>query len=518
MKMRYLVFTFWLFAFESILSMLSAQTMSSVEEYFFNYSILQSIKTYELNARMYDAEARDEFERLFESQNVAIYNDLLGLSSSPILTLTDYVSKLQQEAQSVQIRISNVRKSTPHLEGGQWLSEVTFDKSISYTNRCGLLFSSIEHYQDDHHLKVTFVWTGRRAVIRSISGFVDQAHAAPLPDVYEVLESTQKGRMYDERLRFDGLPLDYNEFGQAILPIPNDSLLTIDDPDIQMIRVYQDDCNIFSMLYRSRRWRLKVHGDFALGHMYQLKRPQDNISTSSVSGEILVDLGYIFPPVTKDLRMGIFIGTGVSSSKLNIKARGVQYDYYTVDIDNDQYKRNYQIERLNQKNNLLDIVVPLYIDMDWQLSSKFSLYADLGVKNYFNLKADLDMSSCKYTVVGQYAQYNNLVLDDRAGIEGFTRNGHISDARVAAMPIVKYSLDIMGALGFRYRLDKSWYLDFGLQYQHSILSPVEEGFNYYSKPIVKWSGIEEEIENLSIFSEKLNRHGIRLTAGLIFKF
>ena len=81
------------------------------------------------------------FVRLFENEDIQIYNDLLGLSNKKTLSVKEYRSLMENSALSPNIEIQNVRKKAIYFENGYWKMDIMFEKEISYAKTCFGCFS-----------------------------------------------------------------------------------------------------------------------------------------------------------------------------------------------------------------------------------------------------------------------------------------------------------------------------------------------------------------------------------------
>ena len=85
-----------------------AQELSWSEQRNFRLSIYNAMESYQSNASLLDETESDTFASLFESGNTRIYNDLLGVSTEPTLTVYEYIRSLEKNTRTRSVIIKNV--------------------------------------------------------------------------------------------------------------------------------------------------------------------------------------------------------------------------------------------------------------------------------------------------------------------------------------------------------------------------------------------------------------------------
>ena len=536
-----------------------AQTMPMSEEHKFNLQVFYAMNNLNEYSEIYDDDSADDFVRMFKEEAI-IYNDLLGLSTADKLTVKEYASILKSKAQEVDVTYKNISKDSIYrTSDGEWQMVVTFDKEISYFNKCGIYFSSSSYYKSDHKMKATFAWDAKNQKVKivALDGSMNGARK-PLGDEFFVLradiisnksqkktseesKAPQAGETFDPRLAHvtinntDSIELD-STYNQAIIAssIESTKFKYKNDADVRVKAIPVDDaeCNIYKLKFSPTRWRIKAYTELAIGETYNVEMESDMFEISSKGQEYGLEFGYICPSSAKT-KFGIFLGAGLSESELTFGVGEMSYSYTSengaADIDGDDYTRYYKISNMAQTITFKDVFVPFYFNFDRRFGKYFSMYLDLGAKAYFNLEADASDFTAKYTTYGKYEKYDNLTLDYRSGINGFTNNGVLGAENLIqpTLELEPFSLDAFGRLGFRIALAKWLLLDCSAGYQMNVIEnmtlsekTMQTNMRHDDNAIVKYlaSSDTEYVSNLLDYAKSAKRQGIKLNIGLMFKF
>ncbi len=505
-----------------------AQELSVVQERQLNLDALRALENYESCATLYGNAARMEFDLLFRDRNLQIFNDLNGLAASPTLSVANYSEILSTKGRSAQVIIKNLNKGKPYYEDGEWKIDVTFDKEISYANTCQILFSSSKYFGADFHMQMTLAWDEdlRQCLITKLDG-QKGSDVEMLPADYAILSYTDER---DHKLEVDGDTLTFNSFGQAYLPA--NPKFKYPDPDVRVKVKHEDpSCNLISLDYKPKRWRLKAHYDLSLGDFY---KADGSIETKTSGSEASIELGYIFPS-RSNVKWGFFFGGGISMSKFDMNIGSLSYYYQAEgeeDIDQDSYTRFYDMKNISQTFKSTDVIAPVYLDMDIRFSKNFSFYLDAGIKAYLNLKNEQASNSGTYSTWGYYGQYGiEMRPDDHWS--GTPINGFVTDQPISSnlgdsdYKFKKFSLDGLGRAGFRILLYKNLFLDAAASYQMSIISPFDadssssivSGQIARNDAVMTYNVASGEIMHglLNCFSS-LRRQSLNLNIGLMLRF
>ena len=537
-----------------------AQNMPTSEERKFNLQVFHAMNRLNEYSKINKNNSADDFVRMFDKEATMIYNDLLGLSAADRLTVEEYADILKSQALNVKVICKNVCKDSIYrTSGGEWRMVVSFNKEISYKNKCGIYFSSNSYYKSDHKMKATFAWDAKSQKVKivALDGSMNGVRQ-PLGDEFFVLradiipnksqnktsegsKSPQTARTYDPRLAYvtingkDSIELD-STYNQAIIAssINKAKFKYKNDADVRVKAVPADEegCNIYKLKFSPTRWRIKAYTELAIGETYNVEIESDMFEISSKGQEYGLEFGYICPSSAKT-KFGIFLGAGLSESELTFGVGEMSYSYTSengaADIDGDDYTRYYKISNMAQTITFKDVFVPFYFNFDRRFGKYFSMYLDLGAKAYFNLEADASDFTAKYTTYGKYEKYDNLTLDYRSGINGFTNNGVLNAENLIqpTLELEPFSLDAFGRLGFRIALAKWLLLDCSAGYQMNVIEnmtlsekTMQTNMRHDDNAIVKYlaSSDTEYVSNLLDYAKSAKRQGIKLNIGLMFKF
>lgn len=489
---------------------------------------ISTIEDYETFATIADDEVRYSFENLFVDENAIVYNDLLGISHGETLTVKEYCKELSDGFRNKKSTIKNIKKEGMWYENETWKIQFSFDKTLSYTNKCGVYFSSLEFYEKDYHLIATLIYdeTARICKIESITGSVDSPKK--LSDNYFAFKTEDKR---DQSLTYKKQKMTFNSYGQALLDGSyNKSSFRYSDPDVELIPII-DQCDIVSMRYKARKMRIKLHYDLGMGESFDLSEADRMNSHKTSSSSFGVDFGYVFPSKS-NIKTGLFLGLGMSQSTVETVFKTSDYYYSTdADVDGDNYVRHYVDFNLSQKVKLTELVVPVYADINIKLHQLVSLYFDLGVKAMLNIEHKVDNTEGSAYIYGVYPQYNNLRMDEHWGYNGFG-NKTFSNSDLDNSDLVgvsSFTADAFGGVGLRLNIPSTpLSIDIGVQYQYGFMDILKpegnriELSNNNNSPLVyntvSGSKSIEHVRNLSEVLSSVKRKSLKLSLGVIYKF
>lgn len=497
-----------------------AQTITTEQRRSFNLKVVDLLEQYEELSIIYDNTSEREFCRLFEDKESQIYNDLLGLSEEKRISVTDYAKLIKTESQSPLIKIKNVKRGDITDTESKWLMNIEFDKSIVYSNQCGVLLSSEEYYECDHHIQAVISMDKKTKACKfaSIEGSVDSNKPSLTGDFVVI----GKHSSMDDKALYKGRTLSFNTFSQAILP----ANATVESPDenlgLKMLRDV-DGCNIFSLKWSPKYWRLKLRAEFALGSFYTLEGPNKFLGVTSTASDFGLDLGYVFPSRGK-VKTALYIGASYSLSQMSLDQSRLNFSYMAgseADIDGDTYQRYYKDMTLQQEIKINSLLIPVYLDFSYRIIPMIDVFANIGVKSYLNLDSKVSDTNGSAEIYGIYSQYDDLILDGNFGYNGFGKvTFNDSNLENAKVDVNTLSLDAFAGLGIRFNIPQtSLSLEVGANYQMGIIDPISNGDSKSSPALSSYSIQKgETISNLAESSESLSRDAINLNAGLIIKF
>lgn len=505
-----------------------AEGLSQAQRRYLKLDVLRLLESYEDNATVNSDRQQREFLSLFENEQVAVYNDLLGLSASKTLPVSEYVSLMRSkiDPKSPVVYIKNIRYQEPAQMGNHWIITISFEKEIDYSNQCGILFSSSEYYGADHKIETTIAWNpqNRECKIRSLSGSVNSS-AEALPENYMIFTRRFPN---DSLLLCNNEPIKFNYFNQAFLDESSVFSYPKDDDIVLKLVKESEECNMVSMSYHKKHWRLRPHVDFSMGDYYQLDTSNEEMENSSSSMGVGLDIGYVFPS-SKKLKWGLFTGVGIQKTKIKSEIQTMEFEVKhgsEADEDGDSYMRQYEMNDTRYTMSVNELYVPLYLDLEYRFNKYFSMYMDLGAKGYMCLGNPTTEFSTRYTAQGKYEKYGGLILDHQSGINGFVSDEALILDNVSTGKFYDYVVDAFVGLGVRVCLYKSLYFDLGGYYQHSLLKEyncsgnvsVSNPYNTLSSPISYTVRDGEQVKDITEFYSGISKKNFMLNIGLMLKF
>lgn len=318
-------------------------------------------------------------------------------------------------------------------------------------------------------------------------------------------------------MRVDGFYPKYNEYGQAYTN--SNVYLSCDDPNLTVKRKYTSaDSHYIKYKVESKRFAIKTDFGIGLGSIGSVNGT--NINTKSSSSMYFgLDFGMNFLTLRR-LRLFGFSGFAVETNSMDIEQTGMSYEYVTdQDIDEESYIRKYSDVNISQTLSFFDYVVPLYVDIEVPIISKFCMYADLGVRFAFAGNTSASALSGSYKVLGKYPQYEGLILDYTSGLNGFTDNGVLSDDNRSSNYNVNRKstkVKLMSQLGFRVHLWEGLFLDVYGRYTRCLTN---ESTSLTAETNPLRYNYKQNIETVNAFGnecrQSLNQFSIH--AGIIYK-
>lgn len=512
----------------------NAQELSTKQERMLKAAALNRLDEYRAYHSMGDEEIYYNFLDLFANDSCKVYNDQLGLGGKDQITVKEYADRQRNKLHAPQFFFSNIRIGRIWKDGESWKIELTYNKSASYVNACGIQFSTKDFYENEFEEKAIMEFPSdmKKCKILSINGSIDSKRK--LAENYIVYLSTSER---DSQLVYspkNGGPkqkLKFNSFGQMLFEQGvSVNEFKYSDPDMTLKPVINEECHTMQMNYKARRWRLRPHYDVTIGDFYKIKTTDDKINSSSSGNEFGIDFGYTIP--SKGIvKFSVNLGLGVATSKINLDSPEFNYSYETnEDVDGDTYLRRYQIGATDQAISLSHLNIPVYIDADFCFSRFVSMYVQAGLKNYMKMSAKIDSYNSSMYVDGLYRQYGNLVMNEHWGFNGFGMHqvslNDVSDPDVHAK---SFASDYFGGIGLRLKPLKSvpLALELGIQYQSSLSSILESDANSLilqngvsaSQAINSYTKADgEKYRMLSNGVNSLKRSHMKFNIGLVYKF
>ena len=455
-----------------------SQQAAPEQIYQMNEDALKMVLEYKAQASMNKPR---RFVRLFENEDIQIYNDLLGLSTEKTLSVKDYATLMEKEALYPTIKIQNLKKESIYRKNGKWMMDLSFEKELTYTDKCGVLFSTEEYYGQYHIITMTLAWNNdfKTCLIAKLEG-KNNSRVGELNN-YKVIvsSSNEKDKKRENNVLVNGKHLKFNSFGQYIISA-NAELVYEKDQDMKFELVQNESgCEIYSIKYDPMSMRIKPHYNLGAIMPYGKYFESGLLMSRAVYNEVGIDFGYVIPSMNR-FQLGVYLGLGYAASGMRFSIDSLDFHYNAgaeADIDGDEYTRYYAMRDMTQRLKIKDLTVPLYVDFNVHINDRISVYADLGIKNYLNLTSSLSGVKGSYSTWGVYPQYSDLMLDHNTGLGQFVPEGTAFSAQLTTNKLAmrRYSMDLLTALGVRVKLkDEQFfplYFDFSLGYQYSLLAP-----------------------------------------------
>ena len=489
-----------------------SQTMTPQQERDFYKKAYDLINMYAQSATISDDRDATQFQNLFESDDIQICNDLMSLSYEPTLSVTEYI-RLLREADMVTVHVKNMQKlGSAREDNGVWLMTMAFDKSISFVSPCNSFFDSYDFFGRDYKLLMTLIMDGEDGECRIRELHADE-DMPEFPKDYRVLQKVDE---HDQNLVLNG---NYVKFvmDQKILR-PGDKLTYRGGKVFERDMEGECDHKVWAD-YREKTWRIRLGGSFALTGFNKMGG-SSGISTSK-DGETAfgLDFGYVIP-TTKRLHYGVFAGIGFSINNLTMElmpnSNDLRCDNPPADEDGDQYVRMYEMvdgKGIVQKLKATDIVFPVYVDIEYELNSKYSIYADLGLKLQTSTGKMTTQGTCKTWGLYTKSEYGEPLEIGKDGDVDFNSFGTHNIGLDEAVASKSMSFDGLVGLGVRCNFSKSFAVDAGLQYQVGSKSWKADKGNLFS-----YTNEGGDKVNLLRKSGGIHHNSLKLAASLIYKF
>lgn len=218
--------------------------------------------------------------------------------------------------------------------------------------------------------------------------------------------------------------------------------------------------------HAEERFSVKAHVDFSIGSPYSVKSAVKDITSSGKhSNDYGVDFGYTF------LKLGAFslsanTGICITPGNQTLVAGPMEYNYAndgSADIDGNPYIRYTETSSISQKYNTTQLNIPLYVDVDWRLHRRVSLFAQAGMRFGFNVNSKTSSTSGTASSYGVYPEYGDLVIDE--GINDFGTQELTSEmsGKVSAR---KFIPQLMIGFGARANIWKPLWAELNIGYRY----------------------------------------------------
>ncbi len=274
------------------------------------------------------------------------------------------------------------------------------------------------------------------------------------------------------------------------------------------------------------KYSVKAHTGIGLGKAYSASSAIEGVSLEKASdNSVGVDFRYRFWKKEK-LSLGLNAGLDYSWGSQSLRASDLDFNYTAgpdADMDGDSYRRFTTIKGLTQDISLADIGIPVYVDFNWQICDRVSIFAQAGIALRFSTTAKIkgDVSG-NCSVYGIYPQYDNLKIDEE-WLNDF------GDSHLYGTPVDKpaqnaFTMSIGAGAGARLWLVGPLSLECGISYDYGLMNRLKAApfavgdATAESAPMTYTCASGRQLKALSsaLSSDKLSK--LRLNIGLIFTF
>lgn len=497
-------------------------------------SALRLIEGYESYSTMRSDEAEEEFRYIFNNDTLPIFNDLNGLADGRTLTVDRYITTVKSTT-GAKVVIKNITHGAIEDGGSVWLIPVKFHKEIQYNHprHDFIVLSSYEYYGEKDYIMTAMVSCDKTTFechIVSLTGSIDSNRARLESSFHMVTKRDPR----DENTTLNGKPLGFDRFGQRFVSLseldvrnniryPN---FRYPDDDIKVSYTNIDDVT-WKLKYIPTRWRVRPWMEMGLGGAYAIETPSPQLTATSSGMQAGVDFGFVFPSRGM-LKVGIFTGLGYSTGKIDLALPSLSYSTDGYDVDGDSYTHFFELSNMSQSLSLSHAVVPLYGEMEMRLHSRFSLYAQAGVKAFLSMSTKVTGLNYSVYSYGLYPQYGNLKIEE-SWINGFGSTTLGVNDLYDSDYSYPLAIDVMAGVGARVKLFGPVSLDLGVSYNQQVngarlyeggeVTTLPSGASSYGRLPIYPSGNEGlRVSNTLVEFCAVKPAQLNLKAGLTFKF
>jgi hypothetical protein len=371
----------------------TGQSLSNSERRHINSKILELVDDYERYASLFDDESAYYFRSLFVNENSMVHNDMIASETYRTqISVEDYVNLLRTNSVNTLISIKDLKKGKMTFSNGEWEIPVMFRKSFSYMDGNGYLFSVEEWHKTDFDMVMHVVYNEEQDVcrIQSITGSLDSDKEFPKGRFFIVNDSKNMTGRYNEyfsTLKVSGRPVEFNEFGQAIVT-SGDTYVDDIDVDVDTVLINRGfNYDVVSYKFNPRNGRIKLRYGYT-PNAYKVTGA-DMFDIKSPAMEFGFDFGFAFR-AGSGTKMSFYTGLGAVMSSLNMSLNSsCNYSYVTSLFNQetslwDKVERTYNIQHAEESVSYIDFMVPAYFEFEHRLGRNLMFSWNLGAKAYFN--------------------------------------------------------------------------------------------------------------------------------------
>lgn len=366
---------------------LFAQNLTNAQRRRLNLLSVELLEDYELYSRLSDKSARYNFKKLFSSPTDMIFCDLYndGSNFHSQVPVSEYVDFVQGNCESIDVRISRIKRGDLTYNNGRWYYILTFEKQVSFNDKNGVLFPVYEDEAEPFKLEmlIEFDSMADNPLICEIRP-QSNIRYDKLDKMLIVQKAEDRKNLKQEvKLTSNGSPIIYNSFGQAMV-----RSLDFMHPD-EDVNVWWDYLatesayDLIQLKYATNRLRIKLRNEVA-PLAYVPIEAHTGMKTRSFGYSIGFDIGVTFP-ITNITKGGFYAGVGVVYSTFKTTADSfTEYAYSFTNSLGLMRNLQYDISKISQRVSFIDLAYPFYFNVETKVRQNVYLIADLGLKFYMN--------------------------------------------------------------------------------------------------------------------------------------
>lgn len=224
----------------------------------------------------------------------------------------------------------------------------------------------------------------------------------------------------------------------------------------------------------AQKFAVKAYGNIGFGDALNLKSSLPEAGMKSSANEFGLDFGYRFWQKPKH-NLEVNIGLGYRNLSTDLSLSKLDYSYAaptSADMDGESYIRYYEMNGLQQKNDVSQVTIHIYLSYGFQCTNRLGIHADLGAKLGVKTGSKISNVSGESYSYGVYPQYDNLMIDAEY-MNDFGRK-EISSYTTVNPDALSISASMFVGVGAEFKIYGPLSADLSLRY--------ERGFNNIFKP------------------------------------
>lgn len=480
-----------------------------------NFAVLQAIEEYEAML-MINEDRLGRYLEQFESPDVKVYNDLLGLSYKPVLTASEYAEAAMRADNLIKSKIVSVKKSNMAYTPTGYEVVVNFSKSMEYTDNRGALYSASEFYGSDYEISVKFVYDEDqdKCLIREITGTVNSDKV--LQENHLVLErnarNTKNYNRYSDVTFNDGQHLVFNKVNQMFIP---DNLkyrgfrpdIKVSDSDI-FIKKVTNSKGLTELKFSPRRGRLGGYYGMTVLRDLTFDKSDDYQAVESSATEYGAQLGVMFGTAEK-LRAGFTIAAGQGSGTIRFLGKSTIIN----SVEKADYSELRMLVNKSQEITYTYNTASFAFNLVNSFSPRLAMNIDVICKVY--LDGLYELGSYDFTCVDldRFYDSDGQFYDSVRDSKEYSVSSYASDKWVC-MP-EDMPMTITGALGLSFYLSRSICISAKAAYEAGI----NNSFEISNRGNAGYYDTNTNMVDSPLISDGLARKGaLWVQGGLTLKF